>query len=77
MFSFDSRFIRIKGTRNISNEYAEHWVYDSCDINYDLKDVEDNYFDNSGGACLKYYYNSTEGKYYDIKSEKYSPPYSW
>ena len=75
LFSFDSRFIRIKGTRNISNEYAEHWVYDSCDINYDLKDVEDNYFDNSGGACLKYYYNSTEGKYYNIESEKYSPPY--
>ena len=75
LFSFDSRFIRIKGTRNISNPYAEHWVYDICDINYNLKDVENNYFNNSGGACLKYYYNSTEGKYYDIKSEKYSPPY--
>ena len=68
LFSFDSIFIRIKRTRNISNKLTEQWICDSCDINYDLKNVENNYFDNSGRACLKYFYNSIEGKYYNIQS---------
>ena len=82
LFPFNSKFIRIKGTRNLgyyispdSLNNEDHWIYDECEINHEIKDSDNNYFDNSGGACLKYYYNSTEKQYYDINSEKYLAPY--
>ena len=49
----------------------EHWVYDSCREGLDNKHINKNLFiDNvpfKNGACLRYYYNNNEKKYYPIE----------
>ena len=82
LLPFNSRYLRIIGSRTLSYDLKEdtlanedHWIYDECETNYDLVDSDNNYFDVSNGACLKYYFNSVDKKYYDIKSDKFSYPY--
>ena len=85
---FNSKFLRIKGIRNLSYSIypdeiknEDHWIYDLCD-NSNEKEVnklKENNVQNKieilKGACLKYYYNSTEKKYYKYNTNNYSPPY--
>ena len=51
----------------------EHWVYDSCREGLDNKNINQNLFIDTvpfkNGACLRYYYNSNEKKYYPIEDE--------
>ena len=78
LFSFDLRLIRIKKQEILQIQIKNIGFMIVVIINYDLKDVENNYFDNSGGFCFKYYNNLTGGKYCNIKSEKYSSLFnSW
>ena len=70
LLPFNSRYLRIIGSRTLSYDLKEdtlanedHWIYDECETNYDLVDSDNNYFDVSNGACLKYYFNSVDKKY--------------
>ena len=51
----------------------EHWVYDNCREGMDNRHVKQNLFIDSvpfkNGACIRYYYNSNEKKYYPIEDE--------
>ncbi len=46
----------------------DHWLYGYCDKNTNTKNLDDlinyDFFEHS--ACIKTFYNHTEGKYYDI-----------
>ena len=56
-------------------ENTEHWVYDNCDendINYFNNEKHKLYSGNldiTNALCIKYYYNSTDKKYYSIKND--------
>ena len=56
-----------------------HWVYDSCKEGIDNKNIDSNLFKNinnfESSACLKYYYNSNEGRYYTLEEEGFVWPY--
>ena len=82
---FDSKYIRAYTTYVHSNfSYAnlglyDHWVFDTCSEGIDNKGLESYLFDNienfTNGVCIRYYYNSSEKKYYNLGHEKFSWPY--
>jgi len=70
---FMSRLYRTYiNNREILSE-NEHWVYDNCREGVDNKYIDQNLFiDNISfkkGACLRYYYNNDEKKYYPIEDK--------
>jgi hypothetical protein len=77
---FMSRLYRTyANNREILSE-NEHWVYDNCREGLDNKNIDQNLFiDNisfKNGACLRYYYNNDEKKYYPIEDEiNFKSPY--
>ena len=85
--TFNSKYLRIKGVRNISyNLYPDdidkedHWIYDICDSQIQLEeDIEKLIYKNNinyfNGACVKYYFNSTDKTYYKHNHMNYIPPY--
>ena len=58
---------------------VDHWAYGSCVEGIDNKNIDSSLFQNinnfEGAACLKYYYNSKEKKYYSIEENGYIWPY--
>ena len=54
----------------------DHWLYGYCNKEINTKGLDDlityTFFNKS--ACIKKYYNSTEGQYYDIGDPKFSWP---
>ena len=76
--NFNKKFTRIFMTRIYGGyktnfdflEEIEHWVYDLCRKGIDDKNIPQEVFSNKtniiGGACLRYYYNNTNKKYYTI-----------
>ena len=68
------------GFLNIQNEYGlnnmTHWIYGLCNKNINTEGLDDlltyDFFEKS--ACIKKYYNSSEGKYYDIGHPKFKWP---
>ncbi len=88
IISFNSKFIRIKGIRNYTYSFypdeiknEDHWIYDLCDnINEkEVNNLKENNIQNKieiyKAACLKYYFNSTEQKYYKYNSINFTSPY--
>ena len=86
LFQYNSKVLRIKGVREVlySNnpnilEDQEHWVYDSCDNSIDLGNFEDEVQhiigSFNGGACLKYFYNPDDKKYYKLGNNNFTSPY--
>ena len=78
---FNTKYVRIFMT-HIKNGYKnnyenlnenEHWVYDKCRKGIDDKNIPETVLNNKsnfeGGACLRYYYNHTNNKYYSIDDE--------
>lgn len=57
----------------------DHWVYDSCIDGVDNKDLDSSLLENinnfNHSACLRYYYSSSEDKYYLIDSNKFKYPF--
>ena len=57
----------------------DHWVYDSCIDGVDNKDLDSNLLQNinnfNHSACLRYYYSSSEDKYYLADSNKFKWPF--
>ena len=84
---YDSKYIRIY-TINANSNYSyidsnlelyDHWVFDSCHNNIYNNDLDSSFFSNNvnftNAACIKYYYNSTEKKYYHFEDKKFFWPY--
>ena len=59
-------------------ETTDHWVFDSCKDGVDNKNIDESMFINiknfSNGACIKYYYNSTEKQYFSSNNTKFKWP---
>ena len=82
---FNSKYIRAYTTYVHSNfsysdlDLYDHWVFDTCSEGIDNKGLESYLFDNienfTNGVCIRYYYNSSEKKYYNLGHEKFSWPY--
>ena len=57
----------------------DHWTYDSCINGLDNKYLDSSLFQNisnfEGAACLRYYYNSEEKKYYSKGENGFIYPY--
>ena len=57
----------------------DHWVFDTCRKDIDDKNLEPYLFENienfTNGVCIRYYFNSTEEKYYSIEDKGFSWPY--
>ena len=57
----------------------DHWVYDSCIDGVDNKNLDSNLLQNinnfNHSACLRYYYSSSEDKYYLIDSNNFKWPF--
>ena len=58
---------------------VDHWAYDSCIDGIDNKYLDSSLFQNinnfEGSACLKYYYNSKEKKYYSMEEKGFIWPF--
>ena len=65
---------------NLELSNIEHWLYDKCekisDIHEKLFSKISNIVSNySSSICLRYYYNPTDKKYYEIGNEGYLEPF--
>ena len=73
---------QIYGNKYLNNakynglETVDHWLYGYCDKEINTKGLDNliSYEMFNKSACIKKYYNSTEGKYYDIGDPKFSWP---
>ena len=75
---FNTKYVRIFMTHTINGynnviknlKDGDHWVYDECRKGIDDKNFPEIAFDNrtnfEGGACIRYYYNHINKKYYSI-----------
>ena len=82
---YDSRYIRAYITYVHSNfsygnlHLYDHWVFDNCRKNIDDKDIEPYLLENienfTNGVCIRYYYNSSEKKYYSLEDKGFLWPH--
>ena len=82
---YESKYIRAYTTYVHSNfsygnlDLYDHWVFDTCRKDIDDKDLEPHLFENvenfTNGVCIRYYYNSTERKYYSLEDGGFSWPH--
>ena len=82
---YESKYIRAYTTYVHSNfsygnlDLYDHWVFDTCRKDVDDKDLEPHLFENvenfTNGVCIRYYYNSTERKYYSLEDDGFSWPH--
>ena len=82
---YDSKYIRTYTTYVHSNfsygnlDLYDHWVFDNCRKGIDDKDLEPYLFENvenfTNGVCIRYYFNSSERKYYSLEEKGFSWPY--
>ena len=85
---FDFTSFNIVGAQCYSENYIgsvkktgiksfDHWLYGYCNKDINTEGLDDlityDFFNKS--ACIKKYYNSTEGQYYDIGDPKFSWPF--
>ena len=72
---YDSRYIRtyttfVRSNFNESRIYEfDHWIWDRCREGIDNKNIDSSLFENvqnfTNAACIRYYYNSKEEKYFE------------
>ena len=82
---YESKYIRAYTTYVHSNfsygnlDLYDHWVFDTCRKDIDDKDLDPSLFKNienfTNGVCIRYYYNSSERKYYSLEDEGFSWPH--
>ena len=82
---YDTKYIRAFMTYAYANisygnlDLYDHWVFDNCRKNIDDKDLEPYLLENienfTNGVCIRYYYNSTERKYYSLEDKSFQWPY--
>lgn len=82
---YDSKYIRIYITY-VHNDIEQsklhnydHWVFEECREGIDNKDIRQELFENivnfTNSACIRYYFNSKEQKYYSIGEEEFIWPH--
>ena len=66
----------LKMSKQIKLERIEHWLYGYCDKSINTEGLDNlltyEFFNKS--ACIKYYYNTTEKKYYKIGDRNFKWP---
>ena len=82
---FDRKYIRaymtyIKTNVSYSNlELYDHWLFDICENNVDNKNLESELFEHitnfTNAVCIRYYYNSSERKYYFFQEKGFIWPH--
>jgi len=82
---YESKYIRAYTTYTYTNftygnlDLYDHWVFDTCRKNIDDKDLEPYLLGNienfTNGVCIRYYYNSTERKYYSLEDKGFHWPH--
>ena len=82
---YDSKYIRAYTTYVHSNfSYGnlylyDHWVFDTCRKNIDDKDLDPYLFENvenfTNSVCIRYFYNSTQEKYFSKEDKGFSWPH--
>ena len=82
---FDSRYIRAYTTYEHSNltydnlYLFDHWVFDQCRQNMDDKGLDQILFTNvenfTNAVCIRYYYNSSQKKYFTLEDKGFKWPY--
>ena len=82
---FNSRYIRAYTTYAQSNltysnlDLYDHWVFDECRKDIDDKDLDPSLFQNvenfTNGVCIRYYYNSSERRYYSSEENGFIWPF--
>ena len=82
---FDLKYIRIYITyvhNNIEQSQLhnyDHWVFGECREGIDNKDISKDLFENivnfTNSACIRYYFNSEEQKYYSLEEEDFIWPH--
>ena len=82
---YDSKYLRTYMTYAYANfsygnlDLFDHWVFDTCRKNIDDKDLEPYILKNienfTNGVCIRYYYNSTERKYYSLEDKDFHWPH--
>ena len=82
---YDTKYIRAFMTYAYANisygnlDLYDHWVFDNCRKNIDDKDLEPYLLENienfTNGVCIRYYYNSTERKYYSLEDKSFQWPH--
>ena len=83
---YEKKYLRIF-TTSISETYAsnpallntsDHWVYDLCEEGKDNEGLSPSLFDKidnfTNSACIKYYFNSVDKKYYNKKDKEFVYP---
>ena len=58
---------------------TEHWLYDNCENIYDINDnlfseISNNIHNYKNSVCLRYYYNISTKKYYEIGFDGFVTP---
>ena len=82
---YDSKFIRIYLTyvrNNIDqsqlNKY-DHWVFEECREGIENNDLSQELFENifnfTNAACIRYYFNSKNKKYYSLEEKEFIWPH--
>jgi hypothetical protein len=82
---YDSKYIRIYLTyvhNNLEQSQLhnyDHWVFDECREGIDNKDISKDLFENivnfTNAACIRYYFNSEEKKYYSLEEKGFIWPH--
>ena len=82
---FETKYVRAYTTFFQTNitysnlDYFDHWVFDTCERDIDDKNLNPTLFENivnfTNAVCIKYYYNSTEKKYYKLEEEGFKWPH--
>ena len=82
---YDSKYIRIYTTYVDNNleqsklHNFDHWVFEDCregiDNKYINKDLFENIVNFTNAACLRYYYSSSQKKYYSLEENGFIWPH--
>ena len=82
---YDSKYIRIYLTyvhNNLEQSQLhnyDHWVFDECREGIDNKDISKDLFEKivnfTNAACIRYYFNSEENKYYSLEEKGFIWPH--
>ena len=82
---YDSKYIRIYTTYVQNNleqsqlKNYDHWVFDECREGIDNKNINKELFEKidnfTNAACIRYYYNSEEKKYFSLEEKGFIWPH--
>ena len=74
LVGFEKYYSNYIKDRNLSK--FDHWLYGLCNYDINVKEINDiiNRENFEVSACIRKFYNSTDGKYYDIDDQNFKWP---